>query len=148
MISRKLLRRRHVRKEQLRKQREARGLLNMRETRGQRKRKEAREHGSNQRSTRGIVLAAAHSLPQLSPMILKSDSFSSVTPESQHVVKHSSRNETWTIEVGDSPKAKATTTTSDSVPVTLIAFPRNAVGRSTSMTRVSFSPLRSRSSSM
>jgi hypothetical protein len=71
VIARKLLRRRHVKKEQLRKEREAREALNMRGTRSRRKRKAVqldRESTCKRVSTAGP-------LPHPSPMRAKSDSF-------------------------------------------------------------------------
>lgn len=87
-------------------------------------------------------------LPQLSPMLLKANSFSNVTFKSTNKPELSTAgNDTWTVEVGDSPEGKKNVTgkgpiTPDSVPpVAFIEFPRITTSN---MARVSFSPLRSR----
>jgi len=140
-----------VRKEQLRKEREAQEVLNMTENRcRQNKRKAGRDRGSRSSGARGSFMVASVSnnisLPQLSPMLLKSDSFSDVTRESPNKSERSSGNEMWMIEVDDSPKANSVplngSVTPDGVPVAFIAFPRK--NHYTNMTHVSFSPLRSR----
>jgi hypothetical protein len=71
VIARKLLRRRHVKKEQLRKEREAREALNVRDTRSHRKRK-AVQLVSESTCKR---VSTAGPLPHPSPMLAKSDSF-------------------------------------------------------------------------
>jgi hypothetical protein len=156
VIARKLLRRRHVRKEQLRKEREARGAQGMRETRNRRnKRKATSERGGRSSGSRGGNMVAAilpgstsATLPQLSPMLLKANSLSNMTLKSPIKPEFSTTgNDTWTVEVGDSPEGKRKASgkgpiTPDSVPpVAFIEFPRTTTSN---MARVSFSPLRSR----
>lgn len=156
VISRKLLRRRHVRKEQLRKERKARGALNARGSRNDRARGGESERSSRRSSEkRGLSVVAptsdtVASLPRLSPMLLKAESFSDTTRASPQGPQSSNANQVWNIEVDDSPQATNASMkgsiTPDSSPVARIMLPRDI--RSANMTRVSFSPLRSRNTNM
>lgn len=151
VIARKLLRRRHVRKEQIRKERKARKDREIRERRYGRKNRSNRE--SRLSGMRGPFVAPhavnTISLPQLSPMLSKPDSFSNFT---QGTFKHHNDcrvNEPWPAEAGDSPKAAnlpvsgQSSVTPDKVPLAFISFPQKMNGPAT-MPRVSFSPLRPR----
>ena len=145
VIARKLLRRRHVRKEQLRKEREAREVLNARELRNNRKRKGESDRSGSRHPSKGNSVTPPTSdstttitLPQLSPMLLKAESFSDMSRTSPERNGFSNTNQVWSIEVGDSPNADNTST---------FTFRARDVD-SINMTRVSFSPLRSRNTIM
>ena len=87
--------------------------------------------------------AANISLPQLSPMLVKSDSFSDVTLGTSTQRTHYNGKEPWIVKAEDSPKATnlpmgESSVTPDTVPVAFISFPRK------NLSRISFSPLRPR----
>jgi hypothetical protein len=146
VIARKLLRRRHVRKEQHRKEKEAQEALYARELCNNRKRKGQSDRSGTRHPSMVFSVTPATSdstiftLPQLSPMLLKAaDSFSDISRTSSPQGNgFSNTNQVWSIEVGDSPNVDNTSK---------FAFPRRDVD-SISVTRVSFSPLRSRNAIM
>ena len=147
VIARKLLRRRHVRKEQIRKERESQKANNARETRDHRYRRQTQNKCGSHQSGMHDHFVAHISLPQLSPMLIKSDSFSDVTQGTPTQHTHCNGNEPWIVEAEDSPKAinlhmGESPVTPDTVPVAFISFPRKT--RAMNMSRISFSPLRPR----
>ena len=148
VIARKLLRRRHVRKEQLRKDREAREELKLKETRGRRKRKAEQLGDDKSRMRHSIFTASTNyvSLPQLSPMLSKSDSFSEVDKAEKQT---DAKNASWNLhtEAGSNGHESKQVSWHDSVgrdEAFQIAPVTAALVILMSPITVPFSPLRSR----
>lgn len=151
-----------MRKEQLRKEREARELLDIQNVSNQRDRRVTRSrNGLGSRHPSGIGTRRATRLtvatkfssslrPQLSPMLFKTDSLANVSQVSPMKSEGSdSGNTSWEMEEECSPpmgkiasvEISVTPDVGPSVPA-LIAIPRNIA--SNEITRVPVSPLCSR----
>lgn len=164
MLARRLLRRRHVRKEQLRKERGARGrMTNMGNVRNRRNSIMVRDSRGNRRQhssmgRRGSLVgssasvAPTHLRPQLSPMLIKGDSFSDMANPSPVQTNVSGKwnaswnSKSWFSQPGngsspvDAAQGSVTMQVTPSPTIVPIVFPHN----NGQPNRLSFSPLRSR----